>query len=75
MLQLPSGGAGDAGAGESPAGPPTHPSLTLASERLALLSDGRGALHVAETGDRRQHQAWKVRSLLGGLVLFDAGVV
>ncbi|KAF0292024.1 NudC domain-containing protein 1 [Amphibalanus amphitrite] len=58
VLQLPSGGAADA------AGAPTHPSLCLASERLALVADGRGALYVAQTGDRRQHQLWQVAARL-----------
>ena len=52
VLELPPCGDGD--------GPPAHPSLSLASDRLALLSTGRGVLHVAETGDRSHHQPWQV---------------
>uniref|UniRef100_A0AAG5DW93 NudC domain-containing protein 1 n=1 Tax=Anopheles atroparvus TaxID=41427 RepID=A0AAG5DW93_ANOAO len=60
-------------------------SLAFASEQYCLLSDGRGAIRVLETGDRASGRDWKARSVFrpaetdarsgfpaGGFTLLDA---
>ncbi|XP_058064405.1 nudC domain-containing protein 1 [Anopheles bellator] len=60
-------------------------SLVFISERIGLLADGQGMIHVLDTGDRSTWSEWKAKSVLpeqsdnetshlpvGGSILLDA---
>ncbi|XP_052873775.1 nudC domain-containing protein 1 [Anopheles cruzii] len=62
---------------------PYNCSLVFISERIGLLADGKGMIHVLDTGDRTTGSKWKAESVLpeqgdtshlpiGGSILLDA---